>query len=707
MINPAGIPTIPGDMDALAGHAAALGGVGTDFADTGARVNATWQGLGGVYAAPEVAQLLAATAPVQTLSASVGHDISTVATALSAYAAEVREINTQLTGLRSQASTFVAENGGSDDWHSDDAKVEHNKSLVAGVDAQLAAFYEAQRRCANAINALYGGPQYTADNGDGQHQPGEYGYTADQLNAAARTNGALPWGSVHERDHGLLGDIGAFCGGIKDGAAGLVTGLGALIGRDPTTGGWSWATAGTAWQGLGTFALAVGVYAVPGGMQLDQAIGIPGFDRGAMGDTLLTAGKSIIAYEQWGTDPARAAGMATFAIVSAVVATKGATAGLHTAGAAATGCRVAAVSTTGTAMVRTSEAIGRMPTVSELAGRATARLPGLHLPNLSNATHLTIAHHVDIPTPRTYVNVPTGTPPHPGTVGDALSHTPAGHLEASSIHHADIPGPRAADTAPAPAPAHVHGHADSPTELRPHADLQPHTGADHPLSSHDPSPVSHTTADDHVPDAHSHELPDDQPADPGAGDPIHTTPGDTTDWSAILGTTDVNTQPAIHSGTATVEQAQHYIAKNHPYALDVNTDRYERGVPGSDQNCSRCVYAVDNGFANGAPTSALPWPEGPGWGLTDNTFDDYARMLGAHPTDLRAVSSYDDIIKDMTARGEGARGMVYLSRPGPPPSAHVFNVVHDQHGVVFLDGQNGALGILEKNVDIAYLPIGG
>ena len=520
MINPAGIPTIPGDMDALAGHAAALGGVGSDFAGTGAQVNAIWQGLGGVYDAPEAAQLLAATAPVQTLSASVGHDIGTVATVLSVYAAEVREIKTQLTVLSSQASAFVDENGGSDDWCTDDAKVERNKSLVEGVNAQLAAFSEAQRRCANAINALYGGPQYTADNGDGQHQPGEHGYTADQLNTAARADGVLPWGSVDERDRGLLGDIGAFCGGIKDGAVGFVTGLGALIGRDPTTGGWSWATAGTAWQGLGTFALAVGVYAVPGGMQLDQAIGIPGFDRGAMGDTLLTAGKSIIAYDEWGNDPARAAGMATFNVVSAIVGTKGATAGLRTAGTAAQGSRVAAVSATGTAMVRTSEAIGRMPTVSELAGRATARLPGLHLPNLSNTAHINIPHHVDIPTPRTHADVPTGThlpsgahlpdtPPHPGTVGDALSHTPAGHPDAGPAHPADIPGPRAANTAT----AHVNGHADAPTDSHPHTDAYPadhagdtadhHGEADATLTRHEPSPLlvsSHPDPSPHIPE---------------------------------------------------------------------------------------------------------------------------------------------------------------------------------------------------------------
>ncbi|HWR47015.1 MAG TPA: hypothetical protein VN327_05270, partial [Pseudonocardiaceae bacterium] len=217
-IDPGGIPTIPGDMDALAGHAAALRGVGSDFATTGQRINTTWQGLGGVYLAPEVGQLLAATAPVQMISASVSADIGTVAGALAGYAAEVRQIQAELASLRSQAGEFVASVAGHDDWTSDGGKVDRNNQLISAVDAQVAAFFDAQRRCANAINALYGGPQYRADNGDGQLSDGEYGYTAEQLGSAAGQHGALPWGKTEERDRGVLGDIGAFFGGVKDAA---------------------------------------------------------------------------------------------------------------------------------------------------------------------------------------------------------------------------------------------------------------------------------------------------------------------------------------------------------------------------------------------------------------------------------------------------------------------------------------------------------
>ncbi|PZT68814.1 hypothetical protein DN402_14530 [Streptomyces sp. SW4] len=46
---------------------------------------------------------------------------------------------------------------------------------------------------------------------------------------------------------------------------------------------------------------------------------------------------------------------------------------------------------------------------------------------------------------------------------------------------------------------------------------------------------------------------------------------------------------------------------------------------------------------------------------------------------------------------------MYVSRPDG--SAHVFNAVNTKHGVVFLDGQSGTLGILERNVSsIGHIP---
>ncbi len=57
----------------------------------------------------------------------------------------------------------------------------------------------------------------------------------------------------------------------------------------------------------------------------------------------------------------------------------------------------------------------------------------------------------------------------------------------------------------------------------------------------------------------------------------------------------------------------------------------------------------------------------------------------------------------MEARGEGSRGVVYVNRNSG--TAHVFNVVHDKNGIVFLDGQSGKVGHLEGDLaGIQYMP---
>ncbi len=148
MIGPESIPRIEGDMAALAGHANAIAAAGEGFAATGASVHAGWQRLGAVYTAPEAGQLLAATAPVATVSASVGEDLGSAAAALNAYASEVAAIQARLDALRAQAA-----GGGTGVGEPD---------LDAGVAAAMAAWEAAQLRCANALRALSGAPPLVA-----------------------------------------------------------------------------------------------------------------------------------------------------------------------------------------------------------------------------------------------------------------------------------------------------------------------------------------------------------------------------------------------------------------------------------------------------------------------------------------------------------------------------------------------------------------
>ena len=104
MVDPAMIPRIDGDMEALAGHADAIAAAGTGFAESGAAVRSSWQGLASVYIAPEAGELLAATVPIVSATASVEEDLLAVAAALRLYAAEVAEIQRRLDALRGPCS---------------------------------------------------------------------------------------------------------------------------------------------------------------------------------------------------------------------------------------------------------------------------------------------------------------------------------------------------------------------------------------------------------------------------------------------------------------------------------------------------------------------------------------------------------------------------------------------------------------------------
>jgi hypothetical protein len=567
MINPGAIPQITGDMDALRAHASEVSGVGTAFPDTGRRVNATWQGLGAVYSAPEAGDLLVATAPVQTVSASVGEDLTTVGSALATYATEVAAIQTRLETLRTQATAFVQSVANDPDWHQSQSKVDEHNGLIRSVDAAVADFMDAQRRCANAILALYSGKRWTAENGDGTVSDTEFGYTAAQLDGAMGEKDALPWGTGEEHDRGFLGDVGSFFSGMWDGAKGFVGGLGALIGY--SDGHFHWSTAGMAWKGLGTFVAALGYYSNPVGILLDQTTGVPGFKRGQFGETLLGAGKALIAYDEWGKDKSHAAGMATFNIVSAIIGTKGAGAGLRAGGAALEASEIAGVARVGTAAIRAGEFVGNLPTVTDVVGQTLRRFPGLHIPHIDVPGVDVPTVHVDIPhTPHLETPHPTL---HDPSVGDALPHTPhtdpgtppphidsgaptphvdphgtPPHVDPAGPHsphldpggsrpHVD-PGPTRAHTDPGGAhPADLAGtphtpHTDAsgtPTHTDPHAPHQEgtHPGGAHPGGTHSDGPHTDGTHTDgtHVDGthadasgAHTPDVTGHNPADAGA-----------------------------------------------------------------------------------------------------------------------------------------------------------------------------------------------
>lgn len=230
MISAAGIPVIETDVDALSGHAAALGSAGSDFAEAGADLHTTREGLAGHYRAPEAEYLFASTGPVADTTGSVGEDVELVGSALAAYAEEVRQIQARLDALRSAAADFESSVALVPDWSADQANVDRNNELLGQVTTAVLDFEDAQRRCANAIAALHGGSGYRISDGDGVAEPGEFGSSPAELGATADREEGVAWGRTAEVDDDAvdegnwLADVGHT---VLDGA-GLVPGLGEI-----------------------------------------------------------------------------------------------------------------------------------------------------------------------------------------------------------------------------------------------------------------------------------------------------------------------------------------------------------------------------------------------------------------------------------------------------------------------------------------------
>ncbi|WP_428953057.1 toxin glutamine deamidase domain-containing protein [Streptomyces sp. cg35] len=134
---------------------------------------------------------------------------------------------------------------------------------------------------------------------------------------------------------------------------------------------------------------------------------------------------------------------------------------------------------------------------------------------------------------------------------------------------------------------------------------------------------------------------------------------------------------------------QEFLDSECPWLKDVNNT----GHPGCTDNCSHNVVSVDRRL-DGVEVSASPKKEG------DHIPPERLGLPNRAKGHYDPVDSYDDLVRDLESRGEGA---VYISRPDG--TAHVFNAVNTPHGVVFLDGQSGTLGRLEQDASsIMHIP---
>ncbi|WP_324606147.1 toxin glutamine deamidase domain-containing protein [Streptomyces griseus] len=164
------------------------------------------------------------------------------------------------------------------------------------------------------------------------------------------------------------------------------------------------------------------------------------------------------------------------------------------------------------------------------------------------------------------------------------------------------------------------------------------------------------------------------------------------DWSDLARSTDHVSEKAIHADSVDAKAAQEFLDDQYPWLKDVNNT----GAHGYTNNCSHNVDAVNRNL-DGENVSAAPRHQ------PDHVPPEALGLKDRPKGHYDMVKSYDDIIRDLQSRGEGSRSVVYVSRPNG--TAHVFNAVNTSHGVVFLDGQSGTLGALEKNVSsIGHIP---
>ncbi|MFI0962627.1 hypothetical protein ACH4S8_14665 [Streptomyces sp. NPDC021080] len=318
LIDPSGIPQFTGDVEQLGLDAVVLGAEASVFRVSGANVHSTFQGLSAFYAAPEADQLFATTAPVATKSDAFADDLEKVGAALSAYQDEIRPLVTKLKSLQERATAFRADISGDDHWREDDDNVSLNNDLVHDVSTTTAAFWQAEITCHNKITALVGGSTLIMEDGAAKRllhrDQSLYGFTADVLDQSED----LPWGKTVEKErHGLdwLGhqawEFGK--GFVVDGVWGTVKGLGTLVGFDGLD------AMGQAWDGLGKLATGLAISTTPLAtaywMAPDDVL--PSYLRDSR-NAVKETGKALVAYDEWGKNPARASGAVTFNVLTAI-----------------------------------------------------------------------------------------------------------------------------------------------------------------------------------------------------------------------------------------------------------------------------------------------------------------------------------------------------------------------------------------------------
>ena len=306
------------DPEAVEDAARALRADAEAIRETGGEVVDAWSRLREDYQAPESEQLLRSMDPVRTATVTVGDDLGRAAAALMTFAGELRDIKAEFDRVRGDAFAFKGRISSNPEWEFDQALIDENTALLGRVNSTQVRLWDAERECANAIRAIDDIKRWHSGVAEGD----QYGYGLSSIPAGTE----MPWGApVDKQEHCPMSAAIAVKSAVWDGfghdvivegfkgLGGLIGlgddgftmetfestwgGMGALIGRDVATGDWAWSTAGDAW---------------------------------------LETGKSLVAWDMWAEDPARATGttLGNIALTVATLGTGAAIKGVASAGRA-------------------------------------------------------------------------------------------------------------------------------------------------------------------------------------------------------------------------------------------------------------------------------------------------------------------------------------------------------------------------------------
>lgn len=309
------IPEFSGDLDQLEKDAGTLKKAASDIRGTGADVHKDFQGLTSCYTAPEADQLFATTLPVRDKADDFATKLETVSGALSTFASHARPLVQRMDELRGEAAAFRKSVEGDDDWRQDQDNIDKNAHLVHEIGRVWGQFQELERSTATKIDGQVGGTRWIAD--DGTHKKGMYGFDADDAAKADDT----PWGTVDEREYTGLAAAwhwtkdnvgGALKGFFVDGVWGTLKGLGHMVNV------FDWDTFTKTWKGIGDVFGGVSAYVMtPYDWAMDKMFGPADHsDTDRQKKALRDFGKSLIAYDEWGTNPARAGGTVAFNVLT-------------------------------------------------------------------------------------------------------------------------------------------------------------------------------------------------------------------------------------------------------------------------------------------------------------------------------------------------------------------------------------------------------